>query len=123
MITGLNHITLSISNLERSLAMYRDVLGCTVAKLTARGAYLEAGDLWLALEVDPDVRSGPLPEYSHIAFSVAAEDFETLEARIQESGAEIFKENVSEGASLYFVDPDGHKLEIHVGDLASRLAS
>lgn len=123
MITGVSHITLSISKLEMSLAFYRDVLGCKLAKMTERGAYLEAGDLWLALEVDPDVRKGPLPEYTHFAFSVAREDFEELATRIRKSGAVIFKDNVSEGDSLYFLDPDGHKLEIHVGDLASRLAS
>lgn len=123
MITGLNHITLSISNLERSLAFYRDVLGCTVAAETPRGVYLEAGDLWLALEVDPDVRAGPLPEYTHFAFTVDEANFKDLAGTIRASGAEIFKENTSEGHSLYFLDPDGHKLEIHVGDLASRLAS
>jgi hypothetical protein len=32
------------------------------------------------------------------------------------------RQNLSEGDSLYFLDPDGHKLEAHVGDLKSRLA-
>jgi hypothetical protein len=33
----------------------------------------------------------------------------------------IWKQDRSEGASTYFLDPDGHKLEIHVGSLQSRL--
>lgn len=35
--------------------------------------------------------------------------------------AQARRDNRSEGASFYFLDPDGHRLEAHVGDLASRL--
>ena len=52
-----------------------------------------------------------------------AHSFDAFAKRIKASGAEIFQENVTEGKSLYFLDPDGHKLEIHVGDLKSRLKS
>jgi hypothetical protein len=37
------------------------------------------------------------------------------------AGDKIFKESFSEGDSLYFLDPDGHKLEIHVGNWQSRI--
>ena len=53
---------------------------------------------------------------SHLAFSVDAEGFASLSEAIRLSGARFWKENRSEGPSLYFEDPDGHKLEIHVGD-------
>jgi hypothetical protein len=32
-----------------------------------------------------------------------------------------WQENRSHGKSFYFLDPDGHKLEIHASDLRSRL--
>lgn len=38
-------------------------------------------------------------------------------------GVREWKQNRSEGDSFYFLDPDGHRLEAHVGDLRSRLAA
>jgi catechol 2,3-dioxygenase-like lactoylglutathione lyase family enzyme len=82
-----------------------------------------AGDLWLCLTLDERTRSSPLPEYSHIAFSVSGSQFVDAAARIRAAGATIWRDNRSEGASLYFLDPDGHKLEIHSGDWRTRLAA
>lgn len=79
-ITGINHITLSVRNLEQSFSFYTEVLGLKpIAKPCA--------------------------------------------AAIHAHGVSIWQDNKSEGDSLYFLDPDGHKLEIHVGDLESRLMS
>ena len=39
------------------------------------------------------------------------------------AGAVEWRSNRSEGDSFYFLDPDGHRLEAHVGGLASRLAA
>jgi hypothetical protein len=52
---------------------------------------------------------------------VSPENFERTTKKISDSGAFIFKENSSPGDSLYFLDPDGHKLEIHVGDWRKRI--
>lgn len=47
--------------------------------------------------------------------------FKEISDHIINSGVALFKENTSPGNSLYFLDPDGHKLEIHVGDWRSRI--
>ena len=120
-IDGLNHITLAVADVERSLAFYRDVLGCAVRAVWADGAYLEAGSLWLGLSRDENVRSSPHSDYSHIAFSVREANYAALSERVT-AEATIWKENRSEGASTYFLDPDGHKLEIHLGALETRLS-
>ncbi|OAG75273.1 Glutathione transferase FosA [Acetobacter malorum] len=119
-VTGLNHITLAVSDVPRSLAFYRDVLGFRPRAIWDVGAYLEIGTLWLCLSKDKDVRLAPHPDYTHIAFGVSDTDYPYLRERIMAHAA-IWKDNQSEGSSTYFLDPDGHKIEIHVGSLETRL--
>jgi len=120
-ITGINHITLAVADVQRSMTFYRDVLGCSVRAVWNDGAYLEAGPLWLCLSRDDLVRTSPHPDYTHFAFSIPHEAFAEISDKLK-ANCDIWKDNRSEGASIYFLDPDGHKLEIHVGDLETRLA-
>jgi catechol 2,3-dioxygenase-like lactoylglutathione lyase family enzyme len=120
LVTGLNHVTLAVRELERSIAFYRDLLGFALRAHWPDGAYLEAGSLWLCLSRDDAAGSDPRPDYTHLALSIDAADFAALRDRIR-TAYPIWKENRSEGDSLYFLDPDGHKLELHIGSLASRL--
>ncbi|VAW15822.1 Fosfomycin resistance protein FosA [hydrothermal vent metagenome] len=120
-VRGLNHVTLAVSGLDRAVAFYRDVLGFELRKAWPGGAYLEAGDFWLCLSPDAQTRTAPHPDYTHLAFDVAEDEFAHLCAAVEKSAATIWKDNKSEGASLYFLDPDGHKLELHAGTLATRL--
>ena len=121
MIRGLNHITLAVRDLDRALAFYRDTLQLRVEKIWDQGAYLSAGSLWLCLSQDSSAQKRT--DYTHFAFDVSQQAFAATADRIVKSGAEIWKANLSEGASLYFCDPDGHQLELHVGTLASRLSA
>jgi glutathione S-transferase fosA5 len=123
-IQGFSHVTLSVRDLERAFTFYRDVLELRPLVRWTEGAYLLAGEsAWLCLSLDPRTRRAPLDEYTHIAFSVAPERFEETCARVRTSGVSEWKHNTSEGDSLYLLDPDGHKLELHVGDWRSRLAA
>jgi catechol 2,3-dioxygenase-like lactoylglutathione lyase family enzyme len=121
MITGLNHLTLGVSNLDQSFRFYTDVLGLRPVLRWAEGAYLLAGEFWIALILDEEQSRGSNRGYSHVALSVEQSDFERLSDRIRVSGARIWQKNQSEGPSLYFTDPDGHKLELHASDLSARL--
>lgn len=118
-IQGINHITLACKNIEKSFAFYKDVLGFSPLVKWDKGAYFLVGDLWFCLNVDE--RREPNPCYTHYAFSVAKDKFKEMSAAIIASGAEVFKDNTSPGESLYFLDPDGHKLEIHVGNYQDRI--
>lgn len=123
MITGINHLTLAVKDLDASLRFYTDVLDFQPVVRWSKGAYLTAGTCWLALALDPSTRPGPLPEETHVAFGVSDRDFPELVRRLRAADVGIWRENRSEGASLYFLDPDGHKLEIHVGSLQSRMVA
>jgi len=119
MLQGLNHITFAVKDIKRSVAFYRDVLGCEIHARWNHGAYLTVGDCWICLSLDPT--SSPSVGYSHVAFTLDADSFSSFQQTLSEQGVELWKQNASEGDSVYFVDPDGHRLEAHVGDLASRL--
>ncbi len=123
MLTGLNHLTLAVHDLDRSVDFYHHLLGFIPHARWQGGAYLSLGALWLCLSVDESRTPQNARDYTHYAFSVAPEHMEQVSERLRQSGVEEWKSNRSDGESLYFLDPDGHQLEIHAGDLASRLAA
>jgi catechol 2,3-dioxygenase-like lactoylglutathione lyase family enzyme len=121
-ITGLNHLTLAVRDLPRSMAFYRDLLHFHLDAQWDAGAYLHLGELWLCLTRDTSERNIAPVGYTHYAFSIASADFAAFCAGLRAACAVEWQANRSEGDSFYFLDPDGHQLEAHVGTLASRLA-
>ena len=121
MIRGINHLTFAVADLERALSFYEDGLGARRLRAWPKGAYLTLGDLWLCLSLDPDATPGR--GYTHVALDVAEDAFDAARDRLAAIGARTWKENRSEGRSVYILDPDGHRLELHVGTLASRMAA
>ncbi len=119
----MSHVTLAVSNLERSFHFYVEQVGLKPLVRWDEGSYLLAGGLWIGLLSDraaPEATNNS--SYTHLAFAVPPKEFTALRDRLIAAGAEEWQPNSSPGESFYFLDPDGHKLEIHARTVHDRLA-
>ena len=118
----LGHVHLQVSDLERSIAFYRDVIGLTVTqRYGAQAAFLASGGYHhhLGLNTWGTRGAGPAPKghpgLYHTAFlypdraSLGAAYRRVLEAGVVLTGAA--DHGVSE--ALYFDDPDGNGVELY----------
>lgn len=126
-INGVVETVLYVDDLSRAVAFYRDLLGLTpmrgdperfhafdsgqsrVLLLFKRGATLETTET-PGGNIPPHDGHGPL----HIAFAIAATDYESWRSRLREQSVVIISEVHwdSGGRSLYFHDPDGNVAEL-----------
>ncbi|MCG8566382.1 MAG: VOC family protein [Desulfobacterales bacterium] len=120
MLTGLNHITIEVSDLDQSLGFYSQLLGMRPRAKWRHGAYLTLGDLWFCL-IQGNARPGQ--DYTHFALDISQLDCAAMAERLDAEGVPRWKENESEGDSFYILDPDGRRLEIHCGSLKTRMES
>ncbi len=118
MIRGLDHAALVVSDINRAIKFYREVLGLGLNydgrrrggnKLSFLGN--EQGS-FIALEEGR--RGGAGGSLSHLAFGVddVEQEYETLKSR----GVDFVGERTDPGGkakSYYFTDPDGLELEIY----------
>ena len=123
-VRGLFETHLTVADVPRSVAFYRDVVGLPVAlELPERGAAFhwigEPGRAMLGLWT---IGSAPLAMQLHIAFDMALADVLDAPASLRARGIEplsFFGEPTAEpsfigwmpAAAVYFRDPDGHMLE------------
>lgn len=119
MLEDINHLTLAVTDVRRSFDFYYKLLGFKPLVLWRDGAYFLVGPFWFCLNYDPHYVAQP--SCTHYAFSVDSNAFESIAQRIQDAGTAIYKDNTSPGHSLYFLDPDGHQLEIHAGNWQARI--
>lgn len=118
MLTSLSHITLATKDIEESLSFYVNILGFKAHVKWDRGAHLTLDGIWVCLSFDEPITKR---DYTHIAFTIEESNFKKMQILIEDKNIKQWKQNKSEGDSLYILDPSGNKLELHVGSLESRL--
>ena len=118
-LRAVNLTTLTCSNLPKSVAFYRNVLGAALKAEWPCSAQVALGDLGLWLKSAPKVT--PCVSGSYITLYCAEASFEYTANHIAETSKQWKKDN-SGSASLYFLDPDGHKFKLRTGRVQSHVA-
>jgi catechol 2,3-dioxygenase len=119
MTSALGHVHLIVSDLDRAISFYTDLLALSVTERQANYAFLSFGDRHhdLALQARPDASSPPPNSRGlyHVAFELDTpgelrECYEWLQNR------EISVQPADHGISksLYFDDPNGNGVELYI---------
>ena len=115
-IHRLNHAVLYVSDVERSVAFYRDVLGFRTKMAMPGAAFLQApgstNDHDLGLFERGPGRQGTIGLY-HLAWEVESlDDLEDHLHRLSDAGALVGMSDHGTTKSLYAKDPDGIEFEV-----------
>ena len=139
MIKGIEHVGLSVTNLERSIAFYRDVIGFALTRIMecppemrlgdvvglpgcrARIAHLQSDMGMLELFEYQDPRGRPVPRdrsqadagFSHLG--IASTDVRADYERLHSAGVRFLHEPIEFRPNVwiaYFQGPDGEVCEI-----------
>jgi catechol 2,3-dioxygenase-like lactoylglutathione lyase family enzyme len=117
---GLDHVAIGVADVERSRAFYAEVLGFERAhEAWEVPVVMVAGETGVAIfdrdlhpSAAPDDAEPPATRILHIAFRVDREGLERARAELAERGLEVTFSDHGISHSIYFDDPDGHRLEL-----------
>jgi catechol 2,3-dioxygenase-like lactoylglutathione lyase family enzyme len=113
-VTGINHVVLHVTDLQRSRKFYMEVLGFEDQNFPVASdramSFLRGGSQGLDLfEVSGgDAHGGQ--EMNHMALAVEADDVDEVSAALEKLGLDTSARTPRN--TLFISDPDGHRIEI-----------
>jgi glyoxylase I family protein len=111
--TGIDHVVIWVSDLERSKRFYLDLLGMTVAQESEWQSFLWCGENQVALfdarQRDVAVTHGS--ELNHMALRMDPASYEETKERLESEGIKVTG-RTGDPNCIYFEDPDGHRLQL-----------
>jgi catechol 2,3-dioxygenase len=118
--SGLDHVAIAVTDLERSRRFYEQVLGLerdhpewdVPLVLGANGTGLALFDRDLHPSATPDDVEPPALRILHIAFRLDRAGFDDARAALTEEDIEHSFSDHTISHSLYLADPDGHRIEL-----------
>jgi catechol 2,3-dioxygenase-like lactoylglutathione lyase family enzyme len=129
---GLHHTALISSDVERTVRFYQDVLGFPLTELIENRDYAGSSHFFfdigngnlLAFFDFPGLDVGPYAEVlgglHHMAISVEPSRWDELRGRLTEAGVPF---EVHSEVSMYFLDPDGARIELIADPLGEMYGS
>jgi catechol 2,3-dioxygenase-like lactoylglutathione lyase family enzyme len=116
----IEHVNITVSDLDRSVAFYSDLLGLHVRWKGdigdgLQGAHVGDDHQYLALFEAAEPGRAPndysRPGVNHVGFLV--EDLDATRRRVEELGARVHHEaDYEPGRRIYVLDPDGNEIEL-----------
>jgi catechol 2,3-dioxygenase-like lactoylglutathione lyase family enzyme len=114
-IESINHISLTVSDLDKSVEFYKDMFDFEVIEKysTENQVFMRMGDMLISLNRLEGFRSTESSK-PIISFYIDEEDFEDAVDELNEMGIDIVSgpENIRNGKTIVFVDPDDNKIEL-----------
>ncbi len=117
-VSGINHVSVAVTDTERALVFYRGILGLEVdpgrPELGFPGAWLRVGEGQIHLLELPDSVRGAAPGLhggrdNHVALDVG--DLDALVRKLDEAGIG-YSFSRSGRRALFCRDPDGNAVEL-----------
>ena len=101
-LVGLNHVALEVGDVDEALAWYGRIFEFTLRGRSARMAFVDMGDQFVALATG---RAQPPDDHRHLGLVV--DDKDAARRALEEAGAEILA-----GRGLDFRDPWGNRIQV-----------